>query len=290
VFKPSENNYFRLSFSSAIRNPTLTDQYLSLNVGPAILAGNLNGVDSLIEIGSFLDYIDTQQRDALEYFNLDPIRPERVRTLEVGYRTTLFERLYVDAGYYYNIYNDFIGFRLGVQSDFNEFAFPVNTTVFRFSANSQEQVTTQGFAIGLNYYFGNYYMLAGNYSWNKLNKDFPDDPIIPAFNTPEHKFNIGFSGRDVVWNIGDWSIRNFGFNVNYKWIQGFLFEGSPQFTGLIPTYSLLDAQINFKIRKLDTTFKVGASNILNNMQFQTYGGPRIGRLAYIAITYEFNKI
>ncbi|MBR9919208.1 MAG: TonB-dependent receptor plug domain-containing protein [Bacteroidetes bacterium] len=290
VFKPRPNNYFRLSFSSAIRNPTLTDQYLNLNVGPAILAGNLNGVDSLITINSFLDYIDTQQRDVLDYFNIDPIRPEKVKTFEVGYRTTLFNKLYVDAGYYFNVYNDFIGYRLGVESGFNEFGFPTNTTVFRYSGNSLEQVTTQGFAIGLNYYFSRYFSLSGNYSWNKLNKEFPDDPIIPAFNTPEHKFNVGISGRDIVWQFGEKSLRNFGFNVNYKWIQGFLFEGSPQFTGLVPTYSLLDAQLNFTVQKWKTTFKIGASNLLNNMQFQTYGGPRIGRLGYLSIVYEFRDM
>ena len=58
-------------------------------------------------------------------------------------------------------------------------------------------VTTQGFSIGLNYYFAKYYQLKGNYSWNVLNTN-SDDPIIPAFNTPEHKYNIGFSGRDMV--------------------------------------------------------------------------------------------
>ena len=132
-------------------------------------------------------------------------------------------------------------------------------------------------------------MIAGNYSWNRLNKEFDDDPIIPAFNTPEHKFNISFSGRDVKFDLGGRQINGLGFNLNYKWIQGFIFEGSPQFTGLIPSYDLLDAQINYKVPSINTTFKIGASNLLNNLQFQTYGGPRIGRLSYISAVYEFKK-
>ncbi|MGB1121513.1 MAG: TonB-dependent receptor, partial [Saprospiraceae bacterium] len=130
---------------------------------------------------------------------------------------------------------------------------------------------------------------AGNYSWNRLNSDTENDPIIPAFNTPEHKFNLSFSGRDVKFDLFGRTIQGVGFNVNYKWIQGFLFEGSPQFTGLIPSYDLLDAQINYKATSINTTFKLGASNLLNNMQFQTYGGPRIGRLAYFSVVYEFKK-
>jgi outer membrane receptor protein involved in Fe transport len=81
-------------------------------------------------------------------------------------------------------------------------------------------------------------------------------------------------------------LHSCGFNINYKWIEGFLFEGSPQFTGLIPTYALLDAQINCKINKLGVTLKAGATNVLNKKQYQTYGGPRIGRLAYISVLYE----
>jgi hypothetical protein len=143
--------------------------------------------------------------------------------------------------------------------------------------------------LGINYYFADNYSFVGNYSWNQLVKTDADDPIIPAFNTPEHKFNVGINGRNLDINLGNRRIRNVGFNVNYKWIEGFVFEGSPQFTGFIPTYDMIDAQVNFRFPKINTTMKIGASNILNQMNFQTYGGPRIGRLAYISFTYDQNQ-
>lgn len=162
---------------------------------------------------------------------------------------------------------------------------PSRIDVFRYAANSTNTVNTQGFSIGLNYYFADYFQISGNYSWNNLVKTAEDDPIIPAFNTPEHKFNLGLSGR----NIQTRSLKNFGFNINYKWIEGFQFEGSPQFTGFVPTYALLDGQINIFVERINTTFKLGASNILNQDTFQAYGGPRIGRLAYLSVLYEFKK-
>ncbi|HRF41194.1 MAG TPA: hypothetical protein PK198_20520, partial [Saprospiraceae bacterium] len=64
---------------------------------------------------------------------------------------------------------------------------------------------------------------------------------------------------------------------------------SPQFTGQIPTYDLVDVQVNHEWKKLNSVIKIGASNVFNNKQFQTYGGPRIGRLAYISFVYEFKK-
>ncbi len=286
VYKPRAGNFLRASFSSAIRNPTLTDQYLFLNVGRATLSGNLNGVEDLITISSLRDYLANPGPDVLQMFDIDPVRPEKVKTFEVGYRTTLFNRLYVDAGYYYSIYNDFLGFNIGADAAFDPTTgFPTRVDIFRYAANSTNEVTTQGFSIGLNYYFADNYTLSGNYSWNKLNKEFEDDPIIPAFNTPQHKFNISISGR----NLSGFSRNPLGFNINYKWIDSFIFEGSPQFTGGIPSYSLLDAQINYNVRDIHTTFKIGASNLLNNQRFQTYGGPRIGRLAYVSLVYDFKK-
>ena len=108
-----------MSFSSALRNPTLNDQYLNYNVGRAILLGNIDGVQNLVTIESVTDFSNTGNPDTLSYFDVPPIRPERVRTLEAGLRTTLWEKLYLDATYYYSFYTDFIGFNLGVDLDFS---------------------------------------------------------------------------------------------------------------------------------------------------------------------------
>ena len=290
VFLLNSNNTFRLSFGSAIRNPTLQDQYLFYNVGTAILIGNLQGVDSLINVDSYRDYLDSPDfdRNILQYFNTDPVRPEQVRTIEGGYKGTLFDqKVFVDASYYYSWYKDFLGFRLGVAADFDPvIPFPINQQVFRVSANSGDQVSTQGFSIGVNYYFAPDFLIGGNYSWNVLDRRGSDDEIIPAFNTPEHKFNLTLSGRD--FNIGN--IRHLGFNINYKWVEGFLFEGSPQFTGRIPTYDLLDVQMNIRVPSIHSTFKLGASNVLNNLVFQTYGGPRIGRLGYFSVVFDMDTL
>ncbi|MFM1931829.1 MAG: hypothetical protein RL226_1132, partial [Bacteroidota bacterium] len=288
VWKPRENDYLRLSFSSALRNPTLADQYLDLNVGPAILRGNLLGADSLITLESFTNYRSTLNTDTLEYFNIAPIRPEQVRTFEIGYRTLLGRKVYVDAGYYFSSYSNFIGFNIGLEASFDPTTnLPDDIQAFRYAANSLNNVRTQGVSIGLNYYLNDIFSLSGNYSWNKLIKTAEDDPIIPAFNTPEHKYNLGLTARDI--KTGGNSGNKWGFGVNYKWIQGFVFEGSPQFTGFIPSYDLVDAQVNFFVKEINTTFKAGASNVLNNKVYQTYGGPRIGRLAYFSILYELGK-
>lgn len=274
---------FRLVYSSAVRNPTLQDQYLYYNVGRATLLGNINGRDSLITIDSYFKYLELINAKELNYFNVAPLRPERVSTFEAGYRTTLFDRLFLDASYYYSIYTDFIGYKIGLDVDYTGLFARVKN-VYRLASNTEDIVTTQGASAGFNYYFLDKYSLSGNYSWNVLARRDSTDEIITAFNTPEHKFNVGVNGRKIKlpWIKGE----NFGFNVNYKWIEGFTFEGSPQFTGSIPTYDLLDAQINWTVPKWKTQFKLGANNVLNNKVYMVYGGPLVGRLAYFSVLVE----
>jgi len=225
----------------------------------------------------------------LEYFDVDPIKPEQVRTVEVGYRGTLAQKVYADVSAYHSWYTNFIGYVIGVDGrptlsgGFPSIADP---QVYRVAANAKSQVTTQGFSVGLNYYFTKKYSLNGNYSYNKLTSG-EDDPIIPAFNTPEHKYNVGITGRDITLPYID--LKHVGFGVNYKWVDGFRFEGSPQFTGNIEAYGLVDAQVNVNVPKINCTFKAGASNILDNRVFQVYGGPRVGRLAYFSIIYDWSR-
>ena len=315
VYTPTMDHVLRVSASRAVRNPTLADQYLYYNVGRAILLGNVEGQfdedgDSLFTIESFNEYRTSptliEGYNKLDYFHVDRVRPEKVFTLEGGYRGTLGRKLYLDLGAYHSWYQDFIGYVIGIDGKFDQATgFPLSLQVYRLAANAQEQVTTFGVNAGLNYYLDRH-VWTFNYSWNKLSSG-EDDPIIPAFNTPEHKFNIGVTGHDLL--IPGTDKRNFGWGLNYKFIQGYTFEGSPQFTGALPTYDNLDVQINFTWPEAHTMLKIGASNLLglvplfdpdvpdderldrawNNDVLMVFGGPRVGRLGYIQLIYEFNN-
>jgi outer membrane receptor protein involved in Fe transport len=293
VWLPGNDQVIRASFSSAIRNPTLADQYLYYPVGRAILLGNKDGFDSLVTVSSLIDFYDANKNfDKLSFFNVKPVEPEAVKTVELGYRATISNKLYIDLSAYYSWYDNFIGYQIGADVDilnlfyidflgdtiyYNDLRF---NNIYRVASNANDRVTTRGVSAGLNYYIGKYFALTTNYSYNLLDKEGSDDPLIPAFNTPEHKFNIGFNGRDI---------GNFSFNVNYKWVDGFNYEGSPQFTGPIKSYDVVDAQVNYKFLDEKLVFKLGASNILDKKHYQLYGGPLIGRLYYFSITVSAPK-
>jgi outer membrane cobalamin receptor len=288
IYNLDDNNTIRTTFTSAIRNPTLLNQYMYYNVGRAKLVGNINGYDSLVTVESLRTYTYSNfEEDSLEYFSVNPISPEKVKCLDIGYRGVINRKIYIDAGYYFNWYTNFIGFVTGADIFLDPFlGNPYILDVYRIATNSSEKITTQGFSLGLNYYLDNQFTINANYSWNKLNQ-INDDPIIPAYNTPENKFNIGINGKEI--DISLFNIGKISFNTNYKWVQGFIFEGSPQFTGEIPSYGLLDFQVTKQISKLDLAIKLGASNILNNEVIQVYGGPFIGRMAYLSLLFDFKN-
>lgn len=288
VYTPDKITYYRISLSAGVRNPTLADQYLYYNVGRAILLGNISGYDSLVTLQSLYDALSglTTQLEKLDWFNVSPVRPEKVKSIEMGYKSFLFQnKINIDASAYFSYYQDFIGYKIGIDPIIDySFNYISGGQVYRIATNAETSVTTTGISIGSNYFFAKNYTAGINYSYNQLNKKDSLDPIIPAFNTPKNKYNLSLSGQNI--SIKKLRMHNLGFSINYKWIQGFTFEGSPQFTGNVPTYWLLDAMISKTIPKYGAMIKMGASNITNNMTMQVYGGPRIGRMAYFTLYYD----
>ncbi len=318
VYTPRQDRTFRVSFSSAVRNPTLADQYLYYNVGRAILLGNVDGQfeagqDSLITVNSFNAYRSSpsllEGLAKLDYFNVERLRPEQVRTIEVGYRGTHADKFYVDASAYHSWYTDFIGYIVGINARFDNPVAPGfpngGIQVYRLSANSSGQVRTLGANIGGSYYRKKV-TYGVNYSYNKLVTG-QDDPIIPAFNTPLNKFNVSMTAHDL--KVPFTNKPNLGFGINWKFVEGFTFTGSPQFTGPIRSYDQVDAQINVKFPVQHMTVKLGASNLfgfvplfdkdvpsnerferaLDNKVLMVFGGPYVGRLAYIQFVYDLDK-
>jgi iron complex outermembrane receptor protein len=305
-----KGHVFRVSGQSAFRTPTLQNQFIRLDVGPLTIAGNLNGWDNLYTLESVTDfenYIDSIQTggvwtdsvyDAasgeLKTFSAKKIRPEQVRTIEFGYRGVVFKKLYVDVNYYYNWYTDFIGEIRVVQpegatageqsgvdqllsySESNE-----SYTRYQIPVNAEQQVRSMGATIGLVYYLDDTYSASFNYNWAKLIDDDLDDPIIPGFNTPEHKINVGVKGRKV-W-------KGLGFSANFQWVDSFLWQ-STFGTGKVPSYSFLDLQLSYEIPKWYSTFRVGASNVYNLKRQEAYGAPRIGTMVYGAVVFDIQKL
>ncbi len=281
----------RFFVQSAFRNPTLNDQYFNLNNGSFIVKGNLNGVTNLYTQASVNEYYKLPMDSTkLVPITLSPIKPEHLNSIEAGYRGVIFNKLLIDFNAYLNFYTDFIGSIkvvrpksgiAGEQSGINSVK-NRSTQTYSIAVNSTTPVNTYGTSIALSYYLPYNIMVYVNYTYSKLKIPNTNDPLIPGFNTPEHKVNIGLEGRNI-W-------KNFGFAANLRWVDKYLWQ-SPFAEGLVPSYYNIDAQINYELPRIYSVLKVGVSNLTDNKYIQAYGSPNIGRFIYASWNFsiDYNK-
>ena len=148
---------------------------------------------------------------------------------------------------------------------------------FSVYTNINKEITTSGAAFGLEYSLDRGYKISGNYNWNRLNTPLGAEFITDGFNTPEHKFNLGFSNRKVNDVLG--------FNVNYRYQNGFYWAASFA-RGDVQPVGVVDAQVSYKLKGMKSMLKVGGSNLFNTQYILNYGGPTLGAIYYVSITFD----
>ncbi|MBN8703357.1 MAG: TonB-dependent receptor [Bacteroidetes bacterium] len=293
-----KNSVFRFSAQSAFRSPTLQNQYLMLDIGPIILSGNLDGFSNLYtleSVNAFNAHYDSTYEispSLLETVKLDPVKPEQVRTVELGYRGVIANKVYVDANAYYSIYDNFIGDTRVVLPNGDAVAGEENGMdailtksyrLYQTPINAKESVSSYGGGLGLAYYFSpvqllptgsnQNYSISTNYTYAALDTSkLAQDKIIPGFNTPKHKVNIGVKGNNLY--------KNLGFSSNFQWVDTYRWE-STFGNGDISSYRIVDVQLFYEFPKYHSTVRLGCSNLLNEKRREAYGAPTIGRMAYV---------
>jgi len=283
-------NTFRLTAQSAFRMPALTDQYQYLNRGRDIVIGNINGVGNVYtnsSVNGFLPPFGDMDPSKLQTTYVNAVKPEQLQSLEIGYNTIVKNKVFIDLSAYYSRYTDFIGYvavvqpNSGVAGEASGVEALVSGDFQRYSVatNSSTDIDTYGGGIGVNYYFWKNTRAYINYTYANIDSTGIQDQIIPGFNTPKHKVNIGVAGEKVI--------ENFGFGVNWKWADNYYWQ-SIFASGPVNAYSVLDIQINYAIPSWYSIIRIGGSNVLDQKYYQAYGMPEIGGFYYISWTFNLD--
>jgi hypothetical protein len=121
-----------------------------------------------------------------------------------------------------------------------------------------------------------------NYTYARLLTETLEEDLIPGFNTPPHKANLGITGNKVF--------KNLGFSTNFQYVHGFEWQ-STFGSGMVPAYTVWDLQLNypFTVNKTDLIIRVGSSNVLNQKRREIFGGPLIGRMIYTTIGFNLDR-
>ena len=303
VFKLTDSQNIRASYQTGFRNPTTQGQYIDLNVLTARLLGGLPFLAEKYNVTENAFTLESVERFTNEllagnpaaagelepYTNFEPVEPEQIQSFEVGYKGLLGNRVLVDAAYYYNIYDNFIAqFRVrkaaaaftGDPATDQQIAASLlsgdASNTFQLYTNLDQTVKSRGAVLGVDFSLPNNFVLGTNYNWNELITD-RNGGFIFDFNTPEHKVNVSFGNRRLT--------NNLGFNVTYRWQEEFDWTSSFA-NGTVPSVSTVDAQVSYRVPDLKSIVKVGGSNITNNRHFLNYGGPNLGAIYYISLTFD----
>ncbi|WMQ64760.1 TonB-dependent receptor [Imtechella halotolerans] len=315
-FTINNNHNIRGSFQTGFRNPTTQDLFIGLDAGRAILVGsapeNLDryvrtynvsasgqinyGQPATIEqsggaaynnsytAASATAFAASENPADLQVANPGLVQPEKVTSYEIGYRGKL-NKTTVDMSIYYNKYQDFISGELVLaplygQAGDNGLSIAAiangDYKVYQTYNNSDADIDSYGGSIGISTKVLGNFDLSGNYTYTKQEFDQSKHPGFRTnFNTPEHKVKVGFGNTELF--------KNFGFNLAWRWSDTYYWQATFG-DGTIPAYHTMDAQINYSLPKLKSTFKVGATNVLGEDYFTAIGTGYIGSMYYVSWT------
>ncbi|GGG93461.1 membrane protein [Parapedobacter pyrenivorans] len=296
VLTVAEQHNFRASFQRGFRIPTTQNQYIDLNTPQARLVGGLPLFRERYDMISNPVYAltDIQNGDVTPY-QFKEWEPEKVETYEIGYKSAIDNRFFVDVFYYYNRFLTFEGVAVLVQlkdpgGSIADLADPTRRNVYSMPVNAPQVLKNSGWGVGLDYLIGQGYTLTGNVTQNVLlNEDKlreSDPSFITFFNSPEYRFNVGFSNRDIGrtgWGVG----LTFRHQTEFLW-NGSI--GTPAVNvgrySIIPAYSTFDAQVSKKIPAFKSIVKLGGTNIGNKLYTTGWGNPSVGGMYYVSITFD----
>lgn len=283
VYKVAENNHVRLSYQTAYRFPSTQQQWIDLAVGSNVrlLGGNSFFIDKYNLVNNpIYDFEDLRRQTITEYRPVN-LKPESISSFEAGYKGLLMDgKLLFDAYGYYGQYSNFLGRKVYVQSTTASAITLADTSKgFRYSlpVNSTDKVNAIGFGISLDWRLKNNFLIGGNLASDRLN-NVPDN-FVAFFNAPLYKTNI------YIANTGFGIDKRLGFNISYRWQQGFLYQGDFA-TGNLPDVHTVDAQISLKLPKTKSMLKIGANNLLNQYYYNAIGNSQIGGLYYVSFGYN----
>lgn len=313
-------HHLRASWQSAFRNPSPGQLF---SVPASSLAGEIGGLDVAYTGAGLASNPGYLQTDVTPYqanpktvpapkpFIIDPDRfmTEKMKTWEIGYKTQIRNKFYVDAFYFASRYTDFITAQTVYQlltpgAAVSALLTPANYRALQVNFNNTNEVFVRGAGLGVEYKLVDGFTLSGNYTHQTglvtlrdaqgtIRNDLAGVPVIKRrmsnpevaqlgrnfFNSPENRYNITLSNPRLT--------KYLAATVTYRWTDKMWYEqGITAGDVWLPSWTSLDAQVSYKFPALKSVVKLGGTNLLNQYYTQGYGLARIGGLYYVNITFD----
>jgi outer membrane receptor for ferrienterochelin and colicins len=300
-FTPTQT--VRLTYNQAFQVPNYSEFFLRVVAGAPITA--FTPLENALApfLGGQSLGLKSIPILALGNDNLDV---EEITSYEIGYSAIIASKLFMTLDYYQSEVENFVTDLLpGINPEYTGYAppsflpAPVRTQILNtlrgglgaanFSGlvnlNGQPTlvlsyanagvVDTQGVDVGFNYYIANGWVADLNYSWFDFEVKSAQlgDQLLP--NAPENKASAG-----LAYN-GD----RFGASVKYRWVDEFAWAAGV-FVGFVPSYDVVDLGLTYRFTD-SLQVGVDVSNLLDEEQYQTFGGDLVTRRALGHVAFSW---
>ena len=288
VYEVAPLHNVRAGYQRAFKSPTILENYLLIN---GFLVGNRTGFD-----------IRNGEGDTIA--TIDPLSPESVHQVEVGYKGVIASRLFVEAVAYNSWYRDFIS-ALSQQTNPGSMDpavpptfgyYPDGTIVGEGSAAPGSlftyvnfgEATVRGTDVGATFLAMDGLELQGSVSYIDL-ADFssgesPQKELL--LNVPTFKLK----GAVTVSGLG---LPGYYVRLGTRYHNAYDFESgywSSAKYGPVPAGVVTDLGAGYELEDLGVSISATVTNLFNSRDPDVLGVPVPGRFAFLQLGYDFRGL
>lgn len=300
VYSVAPGHNVRVGYSRAFKSPTV----LESNIYIPIPIPGLDFQYTLLSQGN-IDGFELRDPGGNVLQTIDPLRPEEVESIEIGYKGVFKNQLFVDVVAYYSWYDGFI-------SPLTTVADGIETVPFDSEGN---QITTEGDAftglltyfnfgdsevrgldIGLNYFFSDKFNTS-------VSASFIDRVSFDSENDQEFLLNVPETELKGSVTFTDTFIDNSFLNISSRWRSAYRFQSgywnsdlhmdpqaNPETQNEIPSRFVTDITAGYSLPNTGLSLKASVSNVFNTETVPVLGAPVRERLAWLSVTYNFSGL
>lgn len=342
-----KNHIIRASYQTGFRNPTIQEQYLFNQPGRKINVGTSGDNLDRIAVGSEITLTFPGQSDLTggiingdDIINnslltesvyttgtfiksdYEEIKPEEVRTIELGYRSmfpiTDTNNISIDVNGFYSFHNDFVFFQDVVTPKIGK-VYPFGNRQLTAAELADPFIQAGRIVDGVLVWDA-----YAEFAFNNLHPT-TGELLVQEFNiVTNSKSKVNSYGASIALNTKIFGTFDLGLNYSYIDFKvedrdngffepnfntpkhtvkgqfgndnlfknfGFSVNGrwldkyrwvSPFVKGDVASRTVIDAQVNYRIPSIKSKFKIGGTNLLGKEYLVAPGTGQIGKLYYIS--------
>ncbi|MCG8423660.1 MAG: TonB-dependent receptor [Proteobacteria bacterium] len=284
----ADNQKIRFFYQRAFKSPSFFEQYLRF--GNGVAQGNISGYT-------------IRDMDDNVVAEIAPLAPEKVHSVEIGYKGILAEKFWIDAAAYHSWYNNFISALIAI-SDPNAEEMPtwafVGDQIVNAGAPFEGRLLTYinfgnarvyGADLSVGVHAHKHIELAAGGSIMGVGEFTSDNPVLSPqpLNAPTVKLQGSATVSD--WGLPGYFVKAAGrFHNAYEFASGYWQSSEFLDDGKVPSRFVADLSAGYTFRPLGVSMQLHVLNVFDNRTIDILGGAQPSRLVFLQLGYKYRGL